>query len=205
MIESDSFLVCGAFDGEIDLLTKQKHLNVLNSGVGSHDSMFNLMLYLIRNRKIRSILFAGSAGAYPHSKLTIGDLIYSNSFVYREIAEIKKLAKVPQALNRNLVTQLDPRLESFLPSFKESTTNSPNYITMVELELTECVDFLFDVGVENMEAFGLAYIAYKFSIPFTACFYITNYVGPDGSHEWAENWREGSRTLQNHILKFLNT
>ncbi|MEM7183530.1 MAG: hypothetical protein AAF518_21660 [Spirochaetota bacterium] len=204
MVDPASLLICGAFEGEIDKFSKYKNINVLNSGIGSYDSMFNLMSHLLRNRNIRSVIFTGSAGAYPHSELSIGDFVCSNAFFYREVAEIKAMAKVPSKLNRNIITQKDPELVELFAPCVNSGTNSLNYITLVDLQLPECIDYLFDVGVENMEAFGLAYIAYKFSVPFTAFYYITNYVGSEGSNDWAANWREGSDALQDHIIKSLH-
>jgi nucleoside phosphorylase len=54
-----------------------------------------------------------------------------------------------------------------------------------------------------MEAFPIAYVATRLSIPFTAFFYITNYVGANGSIDWNQNWRHGSNILQKEILKFV--
>lgn len=203
MINPETLLVCGAFEGEIDLLSKIPSLNIFKTGIGGYESVFNLQYYITRYRKIKSILFAGSAGAYPHSSLNIGDFVASNAFVYREIGELKGMVKVPSKMGRNLITEQDPELQYIYKNFKKATTNSPNYITLMDLEYADCVDYLFDVDAENMEAFGLAYTAYRFSIPFTACYVITNKVGSVGSNQWASNWREGSNALQKMLLKII--
>ncbi|MCB1159261.1 MAG: hypothetical protein H7A25_18030 [Leptospiraceae bacterium] len=203
MIDLSSLLICGAFEGELDILSKFPSLNVVKTGIGSYESTFNLQYNLLRNRKINSVLFVGSAGAYPHSQIRTGELVYSNAFVYREIAEMKGLVKVPHKLGRNIITKKDDSLGPLLRHFRKASTNSTNYITVTDLELEECIDYLYDVEVENMEAFGLAFVAYKFSVPFTACYTITNLVSENGSNEWAANWREGSNRLQKAVLKLL--
>jgi nucleoside phosphorylase len=86
---------------------------------------------------------------------------------------------------------------------KEIVSNSMNYVSLIDLSSEELVDHLFDAGAENMEAFSIAYIASKLSIPFTAYYAITNMVGKNGSAEWAENWRKASNALQKLIIKYM--
>lgn len=204
-MEIGSILFCGAFDGEIDIIKKYKNLNVLKTGVGAFDTMYNLQKVLIRFKNFRSIVFLGSAGAYPHSNLKIGEIVYSNSFTYREIGEFRKLIKVPKIINRNILTELEPHVEPLTKKFKEVVTNSTNYITLEDIPLDECIDFYYDVGVENMEGFPIAYIASKFNLPFTAFYGVTNMVGSKGSDDWVRNWREASNHLQREVLSYFLT
>ncbi|HMV42054.1 MAG TPA: hypothetical protein PK079_06730 [Leptospiraceae bacterium] len=201
----NTVLFCGAFEGETDLLSKSPLLRVYNTGVGFMDTIFNLQRYLTKNKEIKSIVFLGSAGAYRHSKRKIGDIVYSNKFVYRDIAEVKKMVKVPDVIGKHLLTDSDPRFNSFIKIAKliEVVTNSTNYVTLIDLEMEELVDSLFDVDVENMEAFPIAYVATRLSLPFTAYFYVTNYVGANGSIDWNQNWRYGSTLLQKEVMKYI--
>ena len=205
MQDLSNILFCGAFDGETDHLSKHANLKVYNTVVGFMDTLFNLQRYLSKMKDIKSIVFLGSAGAYRHSKRKIGDIAYSNKFVYRDIAEIKGMAKVPDIIGKHLLTDSDPRFAPFIKNQKvvEAITNSTNYVTLVDLTMEELVDSLYDVDIENMEAFPIAYVATRLSIPFTAFFYITNYVGANGSIDWNQNWRHGSNILQKEILKFI--
>jgi nucleoside phosphorylase len=204
MLNPENLLICGAFEGEIDTLVKFPSLTVTKTGIGGYSSMFNLQNYIITHKKVKSILFVGSAGVYPHSKhIHVGDLVFSNAFVYREIAEMKNLVKVPPKMSRNIITERDPLLLPFYKTFKKANTNSTNYITTINLGVEECIDYLFDVDVENMEAFGLGFVAFKFAIPFTALYAITNTVGENGSQEWAMNWRDCSYQIQKAILNLI--
>ncbi|MBK8399093.1 MAG: hypothetical protein IPL26_28120 [Leptospiraceae bacterium] len=205
MQDLHNILFCGAFEGETDILSKYPLLRVYNTGVGFMDTLFNLQRYLTKTKDIKSIVFLGSAGAYRHSKRKLGEIVYSNKFVYRDIAEIKGMAKVPEIIGKHLLTDSDARLAPLIKTQKypEAITNSTNYVTLVDLSMEELVDSLYDVDIENMEAFPIAYVATRLSIPFTAFYYITNYVGANGSLDWNQNWRHGSNVLQKEVLKFV--
>lgn len=205
MKEWASTLFCGAFEGETDLLARVGGLKVYNTGVGTHDSLFNLQRYLGKTDKIKSIIFLGSAGAYPHSRYTIGDMVCSHKFLYRDLAEIKQMCKIPDVVTKHILTRVDKRTQAMIDElgFPSIITNSMNYVTLIDLTQEELVEYLFDVGVENMEAFNLAYVANRFNLPFTAFYYITNIVGANGSLDWARNWRDGSNILQKRIIKYL--
>ncbi len=203
MKDYSHILFCGAFDGETDYLAKLGRLNILNVGVGFHESMYNLQNYLTKNDNIRSILFIGSAGAYPHSGLNVGEFVFSYKFLYKDLADIKKIAKVPSIVTKHLLSKTDPYVIQMSKSlgFKETVSNSMNYVTLIDLSPEELVDNLIEAGAENMEAFSIAYIANKLSIPFTAFYAITNIVGINGSKEWASNWRKASNLLQKKIIQ----
>lgn len=201
----ENILFCGSFDGETDRLSKFANLKVYNTGVGFLDSVFNLQRYLNKNTGIKLITFLGSAGAYIHSQKKIGDLVFSNKFVYKDIAEVKNMVKVPTVINKHILTNTDLRFDRILPrsKFKEGIINSTNYITLIDLEHEELIDSLYEVDLENMEAFPIAYVANRLSIPFIGFFYVTNFVGSKGSEDWNSNWRYGSNVLQEEILKLI--
>ena len=205
MKEWSNVLFCGAFEGETDILVKVNGLNVINVGVGLHESMFTLQEYLHKKDSIKSILFVGSAGAYPHSGINVGDFVFSYKFLNKDLADIKKIAKVPDVVVKHLLAKTDPRIVQMSKylDLKEIVSNSMNYVSLIDLSSEELVDHLFDAGAENMEAFSIAYIASKLSIPFTAFYAITNMVGTNGSAEWAANWRKASNALQKLIIKYM--
>ena len=205
MQDLSNILFCGAFEGETDHLAKYASLKVYNTGVGFFDTLFNLQRYLSKMKDIKSIVFLGSAGAYRHSKRQIGEIVYSNKFVNKDIAEVKGMVKVPDVIGKHILTDADSRFTPLIKNQKlpEAISNSTNYVTLVDLTMEELVDSLYDVDVENMEAFPIAYVATRLSIPFTAFYYVTNYVGANGSIDWNQNWRHGSNILQKEILKFI--
>lgn len=200
-----STLFCGAFEGETDILAKVSGLNILNVGVGLHESMYNTQRYLQKNDHIKSILFVGSAGAYPHSGLEMGDFVYSYKFMNKDLVDIKKLGKVPEVVTKHILSKTDQRILNMVKALelKEIVSNSMNYVTLIDLSSEEIVDSIFEAGAENMEAFSIAYVANKLGISFTAIYAITNIVGENGSKDWASNWRNASNELQKKVIKFL--
>ncbi len=205
MDDLDNILFCGAFDGETDRLSKYANLRVYNTGVGFLDTVFNLQRYLSKNKEVKSIVFLGSAGVYRHSKKKPGDLTFSHKFVYKDIAEVKNMVKVPSVITKHILSEVDTRFQRILnrSKFSEAITNSTNYVTLIDLTTEELVDSLYEVDLENMEAFPIAYVASRLSLQFVSLFYITNYVGAKGSEDWNANWRYGSNLLQEEIIKFI--
>jgi nucleoside phosphorylase len=200
-----NFLFCGAFEGETNLFSQVAGLNVFNTGVGLHDSLFNLQRHLLKNPEIKTVLFFGSAGAYPHSMHKIGDILYSYKFLNKDLAEIKEMAKVPDVLTKHALTNVNPKIATMIKKLglEETVTNSMNYVTMVNLTTEELIGSIYDAGAENMEAFSLGYVCSRMNVYFTAFYYITNIVGEKGSIDWAKNWREGSNILQNKVIKYM--
>ena len=206
MIKKKELLICGAFDGEVDLLRKDKSLNVLISGVGALNSIFYIYEYLRRNPEIKSILFCGSCGLYPGSIHAPGEIVYSDHFFYEEIASHRGIVKVPNLIKKEIQTNTPEYLRHILTAqrIKSGKTNSTNSITITELDVIERNYFASkNVSFENMESFGIAFLTEKHSIPFTALFSITNLVGKNGSIDWQKNWRKCSDRLQTLLLEIL--
>ncbi len=205
MKEWSNTLFCGAFDGETDLISQIAGLKVYNVGIGNQDPIFNLQRYLLKTEKIKSILFLGSAGAYTHSGLRMGDIVASHKFLYRDLAEIKQMCKVPDVVTRYVLTDVEERVSKMVDKLNIPwvITNSMNYVTQIDLTPEELVENLFDVSAENMEAFSIAYVASRFGLKFTALYYVTNIVGANGSLDWARNWRDGSNILQKRVIRYI--
>ena len=200
MIEKN-LLICGAFEGEVDIFLKNK-IPALVTGVGIASSVFTLQKYLFENRKISEIIFCGSCGAYNPSGNALGEIVFSNNFVYKEIAEFHGIVKVPDLVQKKVETVSGEFSKSIILTLKSGVTNSTNSITIEDLS-DNVKEMLKEVAFENMESYGLGIVANKYSLPFTAFFSVTNYVGKNGSDDWKKNWRAFSDKLQNFILNKL--
>lgn len=199
MIDKTNLLFCGAFEGEIDLLLQNK-FPALITGVGISASIFHLQKYLYETGQKPEILFCGSCGIYDAKKYALDEIAYSNRFVYKEIAEIYGLVKIPDLVQKEIKTEFSPNIGKLLNSqLKRGITNSTNSITIQDIE-PEKRGLFNGLDFENMESFGLAYVAEKFGLQFTALFSITNYVGKSGSDEWRKNWRGYSDRLQQFVM-----
>ncbi|MCW7492776.1 phosphorylase [Leptospira sp. 2 VSF19] len=187
-------LVTGAFEGEINLLRasdKFPYLEVM--GIGNLEAAVQLSEYLSKNKEIRHIVFFGSCGVYDWSKIQVGSIISPNRVYTKELAHALKMAKqIPES----------PEFHELVPDkfFKTAKCNAPTTITLTELKQPPEESWK-NLEVENLELFGIAKVATKFSITVTAYLAVTNSVGPNGSNEWAKNWKNLSESLQNQFLK----
>ncbi|MBE7410709.1 MAG: hypothetical protein L6Q54_08350 [Leptospiraceae bacterium] len=201
MTDTKNLLFCGAFEGEVDLLIRN-NFPVLVSGVGISESIFQLQKYIYDKKSTPEIIFCGSCGSYDIEKHTIGEIVYSNTFIYQEIAESYGIVKVPDLIQKNIQTDSSIKIKNFIKSqnLKAGITNSTNSITIQTIE-KKYISNLENLNFENMESFGLAFVAKKLDLKFTAFFSVTNFVGENGSFEWHKNWRVSSNTLQSLILE----
>ncbi|PJZ45870.1 phosphorylase [Leptospira brenneri] len=187
-------LVTGAFEGEVGLLRasgKFPHLQVM--GIGNLEAAVNLSDYLFRNKEIRHIVFFGSCGAYEWSGIPTKSFVSPNIIYTKELGHVLKLSKqIPES----------PEFYQLVPdkTFRTVQGNAPTTITLKELNSPPEPSWK-DLEVENLELFGISKIVSRFSITATAYLAVTNQVGPEGSKDWAENWKELSHSLQNQFLE----
>ncbi|TGL37606.1 phosphorylase [Leptospira perdikensis] len=189
-------LITGAFEGEIGILRTSKrfpHLEVM--GIGNLEAAINLSDYLFRNKEIRHIIFFGSCGAYEWTGIPKNSFVSPNLVYTKELAHSLKIAKqIPESQEfYGLIA--DNR-------FRTVRCNAPTTITLAELKSPPDVSFA-RLEVENLELFGIAKVAAKFSLSVSAYLAVTNIVGPKGSNDWATNWKELSHSLQNQFLEKL--
>ncbi|MCW7470487.1 nucleoside phosphorylase-I family protein [Leptospira kanakyensis] len=186
-------LITGAFEGEVGILRasgKFPHLEVM--GIGNLDAAVNLSQYLSQKKEIQNIIFFGSCGAYEWTNFSIGSIVSPNLVYTKELSHTLRLSKqIPVTPEfYELVTD---------KSFQAANCNAPTTITLAELKNPPDPSWE-NLEVENLELFGIAKVAAKFSVTVTAYLAITNLVGKDGSTDWAKNWKELSHTLQNQFL-----
>ncbi|EOQ95743.1 hypothetical protein LEP1GSC195_1815 [Leptospira wolbachii serovar Codice str. CDC] len=190
----NQILVTGAFEGEVGILRDSRvfpHLRVM--GIGNLEAAVNLSDYLFRNKEIRRIVFFGSCGAYEWSGIPIKSVVSPNLVFTKELTHALKLSKqIPES----------PDSYELIPdkNFRPVRCNAPTTITLTELK-TPPEDSWVSLEVENLELFGIAKVAAKFSISLTAYLAVTNLVGPNGSADWANHWKELSHSLQNQFLQ----
>ncbi|EQA43584.1 hypothetical protein LEP1GSC050_1400 [Leptospira broomii serovar Hurstbridge str. 5399] len=203
-IKNREILFCGAFTGEIDKLQSDNRFWVLETGVGNLNAALRLQSFLLENREDlpKSIIFLGSAGVYPWvpRKEWEGKLGLSRAFTNYEIAYLDKKIRVPEFLKLKLEFTAF-KIPTLGNGFFESTTNGTGSVTLEDLSprATERLK-TEEIGLENMEVFGLAKVAESFAIPLTAIFSLTNRVGPKGSDEWKSSWRKLSDKLQEAVI-----
>jgi nucleoside phosphorylase len=187
-MEND-FLICGAFEGEIDLIKIKFPVNTLETGVGLVDSTISLTEKVVKH-KPKIIIQVGSCGNL--SGCEVGSIIRSKSFRLFETGLKDKKVHIPDRMNIELSpTFQDHPWKNLKPAI---------VITSLGVSLFKHEEF-DEPSVETMESFGLAKVANIFSIPFISILGVTNHVGPEGSTEWRKNWNEISHKVQSLVLE----
>ncbi|MCW7508726.1 phosphorylase [Leptospira levettii] len=186
-------LVTGAFEGEVNLLKNHPRFPyVKEMGIGNLEQAVQLFAYLNQNPQIQNIVFLGSCGVYPWSKTNPNTIVSPNVVCSLELsASLGFTKQLPQSpLSFPLVAD---------PMFASGICNAPTCITLQTMDSPPEGNWR-TLSFENLELFGLTKVANEFKIPVTAYLAVTNIVGPQGSTEWVQNWRELSNKLQSYFL-----
>ncbi len=159
-----------------------------------------------------------------HPFLKCGPLsfAFSQYFLFRDIARIRGQAFKPEKMVDKIVTKAGPLAhkvlslcdrEQFCNFYKENIiVNTTPYISKVrvlEKEIVSKEDFSFfnqgNLGyLENLECYGLAYVAKKHKVRFSSFLALTNFVGETSHEEWLRNFRIMSSVLQKLFLHALD-
>lgn len=190
-------------------------LEIMEVGVGNQSAAFQLQKRLSRTGSpaVLEAIFIGSAGTYgsipegissAHPSSLPGGIATgcSRLFWNRELAVLEGRAHLPDIFPGMVQTEAGPLgtiLSEGLGSV-EGATNSPDSITLVD-PVIEGIALPEGMLFENMEAFGLSFVASRMELPFSALYALTNRVGPGGSREWALHHQEYSIALQRALLK----
>ena len=185
-----SVLICSAIEEELDRL--KPHFETCVLGIGLVEATVSLTDYL-RSHEVSTVIFTGTAGAYPSSGYQIGDCVTSSKFKLVGSASALEQAYFPEKMSQAL-------------SFNEPSWNTlPNVVsgTVVEitksLSLSEKIASIYNVDVEHMEVFGLASVCKRFNTEFFSVFGISNCVYEKSHIEWVTHNRDASLTAQNYI------
>lgn len=193
-------LICSA------ILEEQEHLQgasisgvdvvPLVCGVGNVAAAVCLSEYLHIHPAPDEILFVGSAGTYE-SRPDIFGIGVSNQFYQRDLAVARGESNRPGLLPGSIETRRGESGAGLAVSAGAivGSTNCPDSITLVTPG-----NLFGDIAFENMECYGLGFVARQKDLPFTAIFALTNAVGPGGSEAWRRNYRNYSQELQKAIL-----
>lgn len=200
-------LVCSAIPEEQEMLgwyvARDVQLVPLICGIGNVAAAVSLAEYLL-SQTPDEILFVGSAGAYhSQSQESAGfRAVASNVFFQRDVSSIKGESSKPPLMPLVIETRRGPIAAGIAvrSGCEDGSVNCVDSVTLIPPGSEfEGLDF------ENMECFGLAWVAHKKNISFTAILAITNDVGPLGSDQWRANYRAYSRELQKRILNGLTS
>lgn len=181
-------LVCAAWQEEIKYLDQNIEHQVITLGIGYLEAALNLESFLNKNPKPKEIIFIGTAGSYSQA-LSIGELVNVSSVSLLNIGTVLK--------------------QSYIPKEYESFQSSGKIQCLSSLEITNSAELSKKISnlsskslVENMELYGVAKVASRHDIPWSAILGITNYTDENAHQDWKANHQRVSADL---CKSFTNT
>lgn len=157
--------------------------NVLYTGVGKVNASYALMNHLQNNEAPSHIVNLGTAGSRAHKP---GTVINATSFVQRDM-DVRALG-----------------FEQFQTPFSPDPAKLEYGLKLDKIEHGTCgTGDNFDTGehallfdVVDMEAYALALIAQRQSIPFLCLKYISDGANDDANHDWNEALERAAKALK---------
>ncbi|MCS7204656.1 MAG: hypothetical protein NZ853_03065 [Leptospiraceae bacterium] len=192
------------------LLTNKKYKILIQPfGIGKLNSMFSLISLLNQEGRFFyediEVLFLGSCGSYERH---YPEFVVANQFVNLDYAILHKKAKFFSEVSGLIQTKRGEVAKEIIllyPLFEEALINTTDSVTLTEVPLDRFWKFLPQSHAsiyENLEAYGLAKVCFEQAIPFTSFLAVTNYVHEGGSRQWALNYQNMSKKLNDFIKKF---
>lgn len=182
-----TILIVSAISSELKFLkieTNNKSILTIPVGIGPIDAAFHTEK-LIQTHQPKQIYFIGTAGAYPNSYLSIGDVVLGNHYIFAD-GSISQLSSYQPSV---MVTEVDggaqclTKFERF--HVKNGAVLNPPGITQSN-ELANHLKAFFKVSAENLEVFGVARVCQSHHIPFQSVLGISNQVGDLAHEEWKQ-------------------
>lgn len=193
-------LICSAWNEETRYLKlNPSKFQILHLGIGYLEAGINLTQFLNKNSEEapEKIIFIGTAGLVSNMELDWSNPIYSVSEISLNLtASLKNEAYIPapyplfraqgikelpksHCISSLEITQSRELSKLILENYKNITIQDGN--TLEETPL-----------LESMELYGVASVAEKFKIPYSAILAVSNKTDENAHLEWEKNHRKTS-------------
>ncbi len=194
-----SLLLVGAFEPEIapfyehlppDVVARAVGIGVVDAALGTARAL--------AETSARAIVFVGTAGAFPGSKLRPLDVVALGATFLADasVALGHGALLPPMAVRRPGHEALTEALVPALPRVIVATTLA---ITTCDLAAA-ALERTTGAALEHLEAFSVARAAEDRGVPFAAVFGISNTVGAGGREEWLAHHRAASAAVLDALL-----
>ncbi len=171
---------------------KGYRLEYLELGVGAYESLWNLQAVLRGAKEIAGILHVGSAGS--SQKGDMGKITLAHRFAYPSLSA----EEIPGTVEKEWSCK--PFLPANKPGLDLDVLVAPSWGVSIEENRYRAAKSTPPIW-ENMEASGLAFFCVKAGIAFQTLLYCTNFIGPNGRKEWAQNYARGGELLLKELVE----
>lgn len=222
-------LIVGAFPPETELLEDLvgPGLVVQSAGIGPVDAILGLEA-LVTEFAPDEVIFLGSCGQYRGSPEC--HFIQGQLFTYLDPASILGRSRMVPAMRKysmprpgefatlcmesgeftpaivNTTMSLSLEAHGMSYSLLEQAIEGLESLSSTDAKMTPWIGSRERGSLsvtENLEVFGMARFCEIHKIGFSSLMAVTNQVGPDGSAQWARNYRSMGRQLQEKVRRLV--
>lgn len=149
-------------------------------GIGFLNAALGLQKILFGKKKVRKVIFCGTAGVYPdhESSFPVGESVQASGTTLFDSASELEQSRYPSLLKEERFDASGAREE--LATARVATVMG---ITATE-ELASRISTSGHCEVENMELYGIAKVCSDYQVEWSAQLGITNVVGSQGHKQW---------------------
>lgn len=162
-----------------------KNVILKTVGIGAVEAAINSAL-LISDLKPQSVYFLGSAGFYPETYLSVGDVALGYIYQFGDLGQVQNHSYKPEIMNREIESSTFCLTDKFSFKVKNCSVITVPSITKND-ELSQKIKDFFKTEVEHLEVYSTAKICSDFQIPFFSVLGLSNQVGINSHQQWIEN------------------
>jgi futalosine hydrolase len=191
--QNSGYIVREENKGHYVLKKDMQEASILVTGMGIVNTVFALTSYLHAHSDIKAIVNVGIGGAYPNSRLKLGEVvaIYKDNYAeYGEInaKEFKPLKDINLKLNEFQDESPDYNQVEATQKIKLSKIQEATGATVSSLAADSTTVFqresIWRAQVESMEGAAVIDIANRFKLPVIQIRSISNIVGEKDKKKW---------------------
>ena len=188
----NSPLIVCALEDEFNIETEI--FSLLHTGVGKVNAAISLTEYILLNEKPSYVINYGTAGS---KRIKVGSIVDCTKFIQRDMDASK--------LGFDLFeTPFEDKDSKKIDYSFFSRNPIRNFLTCASGDSFLASSSSHPGDVVDMEAYSLAKVCRKFSIPFISFKYISDSADSDAGYDWEKNLKKGQRLFAETVLVPLN-
>jgi futalosine hydrolase len=161
------------------------------------------MATLLHVSRPRAVVLVGTCGAYPGTKLSIGDVVVARSVWLVEPAVVDDEAVFPEPMS----ARVEPHI-AMRAAIAAAGARSEDVATTLGITTSDALAARLgrdsETAVEHLEAFAVASSCARQSVPFAAVLGVANAVGSTGRAEWRANHVHAANAAASYLVRWLH-
>jgi len=152
----------------------------------------------------RAVVLVGTCGAYPGSRLAIGDVVSPRQLRLIDASVVAGTAQFPEPMS--VVSDSHSGIAAGLEKAGALPEDVGTTLAITVDDATAMrIAQATGAGAEHLEAHGVATSCAAHGVPFAAALGVANIVGARGREDWRVNHRSAAEAATKIVLRWLPT